>query len=126
MAKKKSRSKGEETIVNYLKQLLPFFTVHTEYSLSNFENCPKNCRRLRIDIYIPDFKLAIEIDGEHHHEIVVYNNPDKAVVAFEKRKVLDMRKDDFLKSIGVKVWRLKTSDIEDINAFENKLKEMIR
>ena len=55
-----STSRGENTIKFYLesKQIVFFMNY-------SFEDC-KRIKRLKFDFYLPDYKIIIEYDGEHH------------------------------------------------------------
>ena len=54
----------------------------------------KDKRRLEIDIWVPDIKLAIEYDGEHHFKPINYGgNIERAKVELKKRQARDALKD---------------------------------
>ena len=50
-----------------------------------------------VDFYIASHKLVVEIDGSQHYE--------------EKGKISDIKRDEFLKSIGINVLRYSNLDI---------------
>ncbi len=54
--------------------------------------------RFYIDFYLPDRKLAIEIDGDYWH-------------AKPSVKEKDARKDNFLQNKGIDIFRIKESEI---------------
>lgn len=65
------------------------FKVRRQYGIENFI----------LDFYCPKLKLAIETDGDVHH--------------FRKKQILDSKKNDLLKSEGIKLVRLNNFDLED-------------
>lgn len=65
------------------------FKVRRQYGIENFI----------IDFYCPELKLAIEVDGDIHY---LYG-----------KSTTDLRKDNLLKSMGIKLIRLKNSDLEE-------------
>lgn len=82
------------------------------------EKVPANLRRTTVDIFIPELKIAIEIDGEHHFQEVSYGGDVEAKVNFEKRRRLDIAKENFLYDNGVPLIRLSYSDIRNKNDTE--------
>lgn len=66
----------------------------------------------KVDIAIPEIKLAIEVDGRSHRAI--------------QRKIEDKKKDDFLCSIGWMVERIKNEEILNCaDAFVSRLEDEI-
>lgn len=55
-----------------------------------------------LDFYFPDSKIDLEIDGSQH----------------ELRKEADNKRDEFLKSIGIKVYRIKWININTVKGKE--------
>ena len=79
----------------------------------------------RYDFYIPDYKVAIEIDGTLGHGRKGFRGSKHEI---EKSKALDIRKDTVSKLNGIKVIRINTdSDFDNVyNAIINpELKEII-
>ena len=61
-----------------------------------------------VDFYAPEINLAIELDGEVHLS--------------EEKRERDRIREDFLKSLGIKVIRFKNEDvIEGINSIVEKI-----
>jgi len=58
---------------------------------------------LWIDIYLPDFKLCIEFDGEQHFRMFGYENDEKD---FHKRRVRDLIKDVYCVKNGLNLLRI--------------------
>ena len=65
----------------------------------------------KVDFFLPQVKLVIEIDGQHH------KNKDV-------RRVNDRKRDDYLSSKGVTTIRITTTELEN-GSFENKIKQII-
>jgi len=75
-----------------LKNLFPAFTLWQEYSMETKEN--KDGSMYRVDWFIKELNLAIEVDGQHHYVPINYeNNEEKALDDFYKRIALDSVKD---------------------------------
>ena len=80
---------------------------------------PVTNRPMFIDIFYPKLKLAIEVDGEQHHEICMYTPTQDALKRIQQR---DKAKDNLLLENGYKVIRLNKSSSSYI---EKKLKDVI-
>lgn len=89
-------SKGEKSIKRYLQ----------EKNLNNiiqmkFDGCfrmgekTKKCFKLPFDFYLPNLKIAIEIDGEYHFQPILVNNEK-----FETRILRDKLKNKFAENSG--------------------------
>ena len=64
-----------------------------------------------IDFYLPDARLAIEVDGEYWH-------------AFEKVMARDKRKDAFLQSQGVDILRIKEREVGALDVIVKRWENM--
>jgi very-short-patch-repair endonuclease len=83
-------TKWETILWNDLKgKKMHGFKVRRQYGIDNFV----------IDFYCPELKLAIEVDGDVHY--------------FRNKLLTDSRKNDLLKSEGIKLTRLNNYDLED-------------
>lgn len=84
-------------------------------------------RLLRIDLFYPDYNLAIEIDGKQHYEDVdmFYKNSQFPLSHnLEERQRLDKLKEQLIKEHGIKFLRLtyqdgKKSTIKKLNQIIN-------
>jgi very-short-patch-repair endonuclease len=112
------QSKYELLVFEALTQLFPNFNIIVQYPLKRFKRVPKNISRTRIDIYIPELKTAIEIDGEHHFKPVNYGGELEAQLQYEKRIKLDNAKDAFLAEQGITVIRIPTSELNNENVLD--------
>ena len=74
-----------------------------------FNYRPTFLRGLEYDIYFPTLKLAIEIDGRQHYEMV--SKFDKTQQDFLKRKKRDYRKNRISKYNNIALWRYKASGL---------------
>ena len=62
-----------------------------------------------VDFYCPEQKIAVELDGDVHLNIAVEQN--------------DLNKEEFLNSLGIKVIRIKNSEVfEQIELVLEKIK----
>ncbi len=80
-------SKSETILRDYLRKNYPSLLVSQQYRIGNF----------RLDFYLPDRKIAIEVDGFHHAQ-KYFSDRDKA-------------KNQFLKERKIKVIRVNASDL---------------
>ncbi len=85
--RKKLRKKvtpAEAVLWKYIKsEKLNGIKFRRQYSINNYI----------LDFYCPEFKIAIELDGTHHFS--------------EEGIINDSERDDYLKSIGIKVLRFE-------------------
>lgn len=125
MGRTRKMSHNEQVVYEHLQAMFPHFNIRREYSLQNFPDCPKPFRRMRLDFYIPELNLAIEVDGEHHKQVVRYDNALKAQVAYERRRILDLQKEMFLREQGVKFIRLSADEIDDINTLKTYINDCL-
>ncbi len=65
------------------------FKVRRQYGIKNYI----------IDFYCPKLKLAIEIDGDVHY--------------FKNNRIRDQKKDEYLRTEGIKMIRLKNEDLNE-------------
>lgn len=56
--------------------------------------------RQEIDIYLPEYKFAIEVDGPTHHK------PIFGQATFERMQEADARKSKKLEELGIKLYRV--------------------
>lgn len=65
-------------------------------------------KHLFLDIFIPDFNLAIEVDGSQHDEFNTFYHKDKH--AFARQQLNDRTKEDWCEINGIVLVRLKEKD----------------
>ena len=68
---------------------------------------------LRIDFHIPLYKTVIEFDGPQHDEPLTLGKmtEEEAMRAFKQTQRNDKRKDDWAKSSGYKMIRMKHNEL---------------
>ena len=96
------KSKG---IIEIIKQLKDFnINIITEY---RFENC-KDKNSLPFDIYLPNYNICIEYDGEQHFEPIRFNgiSLEKAKEIFERTKKHDTIKNNYCKENNIQLIRI--------------------
>ena len=90
------------------------FSPKLEYCISTKNNplSIKTPYNYKIDIAIPEIKIAIEVDGESHSTIL--------------RKDADKRKTEYLQSVGWNVFRIKNKDVKifDYEVIYNAIKRL--
>lgn len=110
---KYGRSTKERLIKEYLTLLNIEFTTEKTFSwLKTKEN-----KNMYLDFFIPEKNLAIEYDGEQHFKYVkMFHKTEKE---FERRKKLDVLKNELLKKHKVNIFRIPYTDNIDIEYIEN-------
>lgn len=93
-------SKSETLLRDYLRKNYPNVRIYQQQKMGSF----------RMDFFLPDYDLVIEVDGFHH------NNP-----YYQER---DKAKDQFLKERKIKIIRVKANELWNKN-FKLNLLEMI-
>ena len=89
--------------------MIPEYPLFSELS-APAELRPENGRQ-QVDFYLPQAALVIEVDGLQHER--------------ELSKVLDQKRNNFLKSRGVRTLRIKTVDlVEGSETFEKFVKDL--
>lgn len=86
MPAKGFRSKAERRIYKLLSKALPSTAIETEYFVKT------EGQRLFFDLYLPTFKVAIEIQGEQHYEEVPFfhgNSEEVRKINFSNQKERD-------------------------------------
>lgn len=73
---------------------------------------PKTGRKLRLDFYLIDMNIAIEVDGLQHYKPILHWGGEKE---FIKQIYRDNIKELYLKSKGIKLIRINNKQIKNIN-----------
>ena len=121
-------SKNEEKVYAVLREMFPYLTIAREHPVCADGNCDKALRRTKIDFFIKELELAIEVDGEHHFRRVEYDDYQKAQAQFERRVALDNLKEQQIRANGWKLIRisykeLRKKDYKQI--IKNKINEVL-
>lgn len=100
--KKMIVSKGEKHIRTFLRTMNINFV--SEYE---FEDCRDICA-LPFDFYLPQYKIAIEFDGEHHYYPVGFNgiSREKAHEIYKKTVRHDLMKTEYCKKHNITLLRI--------------------
>lgn len=109
---------GEYYIKEYFdKKNIIYITQKTFDNLIN----PKTGRKLKIDFYLPEYDIAIEVDGVQHYKSVPHWGGDNA---FESQIYRDNIKNEYFGDRLVRINNKKIKDIENIwqQLQKNKLK----
>lgn len=91
-----------------------FITVHTQKTFKWL----KYKRKLFVDFYMDNIKVAIEYNGEQHYRVIDFSgkNPEKAKLEFKTIKARDRTKRRLLKKHGIKLIEIKyTENINEEN-----------
>jgi hypothetical protein len=106
--KGKRVSKGEKAVIKALNKNNIIFE-----SEKTFTNCrsPKN-RPLRFDFYLPEHKLLIEYQGQHHYKPV--NKYRRAKIVHTKTKIHDGIKRQYARNNNIKLLAIHYDDFENV------------
>ena len=109
-------SKGEIRISKYLKSKNIDF--EREY---RFEDC-RNILCLPFDFYIHTHNTAIEYDGEHHSQIVIYSNEsiEEAKKRLAQRKINDGIKTKYCEEHNINLIRIPYTEFNEIENILDK------
>ena len=76
-----------------------------------FNDC-SYIRKLRFDIFVPQYNLCIEYDGEQHYKIVDYFG---GLDGFIKTKIRDTIKNEYCKNNNINLVRIPYNKINKID-----------
>jgi hypothetical protein len=101
--KAKSRSSLQGQTGEKVEELYPYDPVLEDFTIPG--------SRMSLDFFLPQKKLAIEVDGRQHHEFIPHFHGDRATsTAFAKQKVRDSKKEQWCESNGIKLIRIVDKD----------------
>jgi len=101
-----STSLQQKKTLEMAKKIFPIARVIENYPLGN---------RQFLDVYVKDFKIGIEVDGQQHSVRFHFFNKDES--DFQLQKMLDKKKETICKELGIMLIR--------INYDEKVTKELI-
>ena len=106
-------SKYERTVANIL-ELLGIKYIR-EYRIDKF----------RIDFYLPEFKTAIEVDGEHHFDDEAFMDANKEDKLYKRQK-LDKEKELILEEHNIKLIRIPYYELKNPKQVALKITKELR
>ena len=112
--RKKKRSKLEIYLSNRLKQDFPWLLLE--------ENNRTVLNNLELDIYLPQFNIAIEVNGAMHYKFVEYFH--HTLKNFQKQRIRDQQKRIKCQQLGIRlieIPNLKTFNIKHAEQIYNWL-----
>jgi very-short-patch-repair endonuclease len=124
------KSKYEEKVYEVLKEMFPYLSIAREHPLCiEGEKCEKKYKRMKIDFFIKELNLAIEVDGEHHFQRIEYESYEKSQSDFERRIVLDNLKEQKIYENGWGLIRFSYKELKSKNWKElvkNRILEYVK
>ncbi len=116
MPTQRKASKPAQKAIEAIKQLFPNVRILTEVKIKT----PRGTQF--VDILLPDFNIAIEVDGRHHREKVNYSGDTiQATTNFVKTRMRDNAKEIALTEAGITLIRI--DDDADVHELHAKLLE---
>ena len=113
--RKRKMSRGQSAIVDILRKILPNEKIDFEHHIGE---------RLRLDIYVPAYELAIEYHGRQHFEWVPFFHEDPA--DFQLAVARDQRKADLCKKLGITLVVFRYNDSLDETSVFNRILTSVR
>jgi hypothetical protein len=112
--KKKKMSRGHSSLYDILKKLIPNEEIINEYHIGN---------RLKLDIYCPKYKIAIEYHGRQHFYYTSRFHASKAdFIESQKR---DQLKSQMCSDNGISLLVFRYDDgLTEKNVFERIIQEL--
>lgn len=92
-------------VLEFLKELYPTTQILEEVQIQVKKN-----KDLYLDFYLPLYKIAIEIDGEHHRKLVPFFNKNQ--VGFVKQQSNDILKEKWCELNQITFIRLRDDEDE--------------
>jgi len=97
------RSRGERTCIEVMKRLFPFHhhdhNARPDWLVNDWPGRKTPARRLELDIFIAELKLAVEFNGRQHYMFVPYFHASNA--AFLAQRLRDQRKVALCREKGI-------------------------
>lgn len=109
--KNKKMSRGHAALYHMLQRIVPNERVVTEYHVGE---------QLRLDIYCPALKIAIEFHGRQHFYFVEHFH--KTLKGFEESQERDLRKEELCQEQGIALVVFRYNDnLDEDTVFERIL-----
>lgn len=110
------RSQGHIATLEVLRKIFPGAQIKEDYPIH-----PERGKTLYIDLYVPAFAIAFEIDGEQHDTYNSYLHKSRR--NFSKQRANDFAKDEWCETSNVKLCRIKHDMIISEELILNLIKE---
>lgn len=121
----KRKSSYCEKVLKQIQEAFPGMELKLEVPMYEEGKTPRIARKYKVDIFIPLLKVAIEVDGEHHFKPIAYDSDQvKAQSKFERRRMLDTRKNYYATLLGWRMIRLTPEDVKN-GVIVDKLKAIL-
>ncbi len=105
-----SLSRTESLARELFRHYLPFLKVH--YGIRpDWLKWPVTGNNLELDIYFPEIKVAVEVDGIQHGRPIMGMQKDFG--AFEKQQARDLWKLEKCRSLGITLYKLTIFDLTE-------------
>jgi len=102
-------------VYDKLKEVFPYIKIITEHHIG---------QRLFLDIYIPQFKAGIEVNGAQHYKFIPFFHGSED--RFEEYKMLDMKKIRLCTEQGIGLYIVKYDEVFDIDDFIQFINTFLR
>lgn len=104
-------SRGQASLTNVIKKLLPGESVICEYAIGE---------RLFLDVYCPKYKIAAEFHGRQHYHFNAYFHQDRW--DFEQSQKRDLKKMNICEDLGIQLVVFRyNDDLTEAAVFERLL-----
>ncbi len=117
MPTSRTEALGRSLFAHYLPFLKPQYNIRPEWL-----TWPVTGNRLELDIYYPEIKVAIELDGVQHGRPVIGMQQDFA--AFERQQARDLWKLEKCRELGITLYKLTIFDLTE-RRFPAKLRALL-
>ncbi len=107
-----------KSVYNIVREIYPKEAIRQEETIK-IDN-----KTLFLDIYIPRFKVAIEVDGQQHYEFNKFYHADAA--AFIRQKKNDKLKEEYCRESNISLVRIRYDEKVDKDILTNKIMEALR
>ena len=108
-----NESKGELEVRRWLEEHGIIYEAEKRFS-----DCRSNYRAYPFDFYLPEQRICIEFDGEHHFRPVAFGRTEDE---FELVKARDADKDAYCKKNGIRIVRIPYWEKKNIDEILNAL-----
>lgn len=119
MPTSRTEALGRALFAHYLPFLKPQYNIRPEWL-----TWPVTGNRLELDIYYPEIKVAIELDGVQHGRPIIGMQKDFA--AFERQQARDLWKMERCQELGITLYKLTIFDLTLKRFYDHLLQILVR